>query len=127
GANLALMQSDGNFVLYNSYAAVWASNTWMYPGAWLIAQDDGNLVIYTAEGSPVWASNAVLYCGDNHCDAPEDASSCPQDCDPCYTNPCACSSDPCCGNPDPCCGSPDPCCGKTCCPEYCLPLLTSWK
>jgi hypothetical protein len=36
---------------------VWASNTDGNPGARLILQDDGNLVIYRADGTPLWASN----------------------------------------------------------------------
>lgn len=62
----AIMQSDGNFVLYNSLHmvsknAIWASNTCnkqgFFPPYRLIMQDDGNLVIYDNNRNPVWASN----------------------------------------------------------------------
>ena len=53
----AVMQSDGNFVVYNpNWQPVWASGTGVW-GSYLIVQDDGNLVVYTSGGSPVWASN----------------------------------------------------------------------
>lgn len=53
GANLAAMQTDGNFVLYGPSGAVWATNT-SSPGAYLAVQNDGNLVIYPGA---IWASN----------------------------------------------------------------------
>ena len=61
-----LQSSDGNFVVYNilstdttSADALWASNTAGNPGDYLSCQDDGNLVIYTSGGSPIWATNTV--------------------------------------------------------------------
>jgi len=62
--------SDGNLELWNESAneLIWESGT---RGEQLIMQGDGNLVIYTAEGEPVWASNtsghedAVLVLEDN--------------------------------------------------------------
>jgi hypothetical protein len=46
--DLATVQADGNFVLYDGYgAAVWASGTQGYgPSVELLLQDDGNLVLY---------------------------------------------------------------------------------
>jgi Domain of unknown function (DUF4476) len=75
-----IMQDDGNLVIYDANnKAIWASNTVqivqpqisnavccdqtlgkiesenkMY---YTVYQDDGNLVLYTAEGKPLWASN----------------------------------------------------------------------
>jgi hypothetical protein len=51
-----IMQGDGNFVLYDltgtSPRALWSSRTYNHPGAYAHLQaSDGNLVIYTADGS----------------------------------------------------------------------------
>jgi len=53
----AVMQGDGNFVLYGSNnMAGWATNTsGNYPGAFIALQNDGNLVVYTAGGVPIWS------------------------------------------------------------------------
>lgn len=54
----AVLQGDGNFVVYNgSGAPVWSSGTINNPGARLYVQDDGNLVIYAADGRPIWDRN----------------------------------------------------------------------
>ncbi|MBK7826920.1 hypothetical protein [Nannocystis sp.] len=70
-ARKLLMQGDGNFVLYwtspniGSYSPTsmegfhprWSTNTHGNPGAFLALQDDGNLVIYTADNTrALWAS-----------------------------------------------------------------------
>ena len=47
-AGQAVMQHDGNFVVYDAYwNALRASNTDGYDGARLVFQNDGNVVIYT--------------------------------------------------------------------------------
>ncbi|MGP4001754.1 hypothetical protein [Streptomyces sp. 8N706] len=52
----AVMQSDGNFVLYDvNGRALWATGTYGRPGAYLAIQDDGNLVVY--RGGALWATN----------------------------------------------------------------------
>lgn len=52
--NYAVMQHDGNFVQYNSsHQPVFATHT-NSPGAFLRVQDDGNLVVYSAGGVPLW-------------------------------------------------------------------------
>ena len=63
---IAKMQTDGNFVVYNSsYTPLWASNTSGYTAAdnvWLAVQADGNVVIYKGYGSSpaaLWATNTV--------------------------------------------------------------------
>lgn len=60
----AVMQNDGNFVLYSTmhwipHNAAWASGTngKGAPGRRIIMQSDGNLVIYDSYNSPIWASN----------------------------------------------------------------------
>ena len=59
GGNRAVMQQDGNFVVYTSDGrAVWASSSsFGYNGATLSVQNDGNMVIYSTGGAPVWHSN----------------------------------------------------------------------
>ena len=54
--DVAYMQGDGNFVLYNAYGyPVWATNTENHPDAWLNLQDDANLVVYSASNVPLWS------------------------------------------------------------------------
>ena len=50
------MQGDGNFVLYQSGTALWASNTSGSAATEAIMQGDGNLVLYSSSGSAIWAS-----------------------------------------------------------------------
>nr|AQQ75175.1 hypothetical protein [uncultured bacterium] len=54
-AGQALMQADGNFVVYTAQgAAVWASGTPGNDNARLVVQNDGNLVLYRADNQPAW-------------------------------------------------------------------------
>jgi hypothetical protein len=73
----AIMQTDGNFVLYKTkissapiYAA-YSSNTQGNPGSWITMQDDGNLVIYAPNGRALWASKnqppPYFFYGPNDC------------------------------------------------------------
>ena len=55
----AIMQTDGNFVVYGPSGALWASNT-NGAGSALLVQDDGNVVIYDPSLQPRWATNTVL-------------------------------------------------------------------
>jgi hypothetical protein len=59
-----IMQSDGNLVLYQGSTALWASGTVGSGADEAILQDDGNFVVYTSAGSPVWASNTAGDTGD---------------------------------------------------------------
>lgn len=52
----AMMQIDGNFVIYGPVGAIWQSGTAGRAGAALLMQDDGNLVIYHGQ-TPIWATN----------------------------------------------------------------------
>lgn len=57
-AKAAIMQADGNFVLYDSTEApLWHSQTHGSAGAMLVLQDDGNLVIYGADSSVLWSTD----------------------------------------------------------------------
>ena len=51
----AVMESDGNFVIYGYPDPIWATNTNYQDGAFIVLQDDGSLVIYGT--TPIWASN----------------------------------------------------------------------
>ncbi len=59
----AKMQSDGNFVLYNSDSKVqWSSGTAGNPESILEMQDDGNIVIYNKLRKSIWASQTISFC-----------------------------------------------------------------
>ncbi len=61
GANRVLkMQTDGNLVIYSGATAIWSSNTSGYAGSRLVMQDDGNLVIYSGSRA-LWSLGTVLY------------------------------------------------------------------
>ena len=60
----AVMQGDGNFVIYHDGTALWATGTAGHPGAWIVMQGDGNLVVYSAAGPPLWASGTYGHPGD---------------------------------------------------------------
>lgn len=51
-----IMHIDGNLVVYDGSEPTWASNT-QFRGYELVCQDDGNLVIYNFEGKSEWSSN----------------------------------------------------------------------
>jgi hypothetical protein len=55
-AGVATMQTDGNFVVYNSGGSpVWHTYTNGNPGAHLAVQDDSNLIVYSSAGSALWS------------------------------------------------------------------------
>lgn len=59
GTVFVLQAADGNMVIYTSATngtAVWSANTFDKGGTKLIVQNDGNLVLYTSTGTPVWAT-----------------------------------------------------------------------
>lgn len=59
-ASVAIMQGDGNFVLYDPNAKpVWHTQTFGSVGAKMRLQDDGNLVIYAADGALLWDSHSA--------------------------------------------------------------------
>ncbi len=66
-AAYAIMQDDGNLVLYNnSQKPLWASNTYNHAKAYLVLQTDGNMVIYQ-NNMPLWSTGTV---GWTHCPPP---------------------------------------------------------
>jgi hypothetical protein len=59
-ASRAIMQGDGNFVLYTSAGTtVWSSGTSGDSGASLDVQNDGNVVIYGATGTALWSTGTA--------------------------------------------------------------------
>jgi hypothetical protein len=59
GGTHAVMQSDGNLVVYGDAGAVWASQTAGNSSATLAVQDDGNVVIHQS-GTPIWATDTAV-------------------------------------------------------------------
>ncbi|AFJ85150.1 protease pro-enzyme activation domain-containing protein [Burkholderia vietnamiensis] len=57
GANVLVMQGDGNLVLLRQGVAQWSSGTYGHPGAFAAMQADGNLVVYSSTGVPLWYSD----------------------------------------------------------------------
>jgi hypothetical protein len=60
------MQFDGNLVIYSGSPkergnqAIWASNTWENnANAYLVLEDNGNLVIYNTKNEIVWQSYSI--------------------------------------------------------------------
>jgi hypothetical protein len=51
-------QTDGNVVVYGPTRALWSTRTAGTSGAVLVMQDDGNAVVY-AGGGPVWTSRTA--------------------------------------------------------------------
>ena len=65
GNYTAVMQGDGNFVIYNpSGAAVWALQTVKVnnyiAGSSAVMQNDGNFVIYSPSGNALWATGTMI-------------------------------------------------------------------
>jgi hypothetical protein len=57
-ASRAIMQADGNFVVYDtSNTALWSSDTSGHSGAYV---DDGFLVVYDPTNLPLWASESKV-------------------------------------------------------------------
>lgn len=50
----AVMQGDGNFVIYRFGGAIWHTRTNGNSGARLVLQNDGNLVVYTPGNTALW-------------------------------------------------------------------------
>ncbi|WP_167837784.1 right-handed parallel beta-helix repeat-containing protein [Nocardia altamirensis] len=56
---VAIMQKDGNFVVYSSAGEpIWSTGT-NPNGSTLAVQNDGNTVVYTAGGQPLWSTNTA--------------------------------------------------------------------
>ena len=64
GRYTALLQPDGNFVVYGPDGPVWATNTVGRTGSRLVLQSDGNVVLYGVVNQPVWSTNTAGTPGD---------------------------------------------------------------
>jgi hypothetical protein len=59
GRYRATVQSDGNFVVYDSVGTpIWSSVTFRYPGASVVLQDDGDLVVRSGQ-TVVWNTDTA--------------------------------------------------------------------
>lgn len=56
GVERAVLQDDGNFVLYSASGPVWATDTNGSEVDHLIVQPDRNIVLYGRDGASLWAS-----------------------------------------------------------------------
>jgi len=59
----AVMQGDGNFVLYVGSKALWSSQTPNSGATYVIVQGDDNVVVYDNNGKPYWATSTNGKCG----------------------------------------------------------------
>jgi len=61
--NRAIMQSDGNFVVYAGSTPLWSSNTNAGPAndRRLAIQTDGNVVVYTSANAAVWSTSTCCH------------------------------------------------------------------
>ena len=58
---IAKLQTDGNFVIYNSDSSIWSTQTHVESNQspLLAVQADGNLVAYDSEGTAIWWSGTT--------------------------------------------------------------------
>lgn len=56
---IVYMQYDGNLVMYGGawdWMPLWSTGTFGNPGAYLLMQDDANVVIYRPDGRAIWST-----------------------------------------------------------------------
>ncbi|MGW4528060.1 hypothetical protein [Amycolatopsis sp. NPDC004378] len=75
GVDRAVMQQDGNFVLYAGSDAKYATGTGGYTGASIRVQEDGNLVVY-ANGTAEWDRYSGLLGVFSENTRPQDGTNC---------------------------------------------------
>jgi len=52
-----VMKHYGRLVIHNGNGKdIWASDNERHPGAYLIVQNDGNVVIYDSQNKPLWST-----------------------------------------------------------------------
>ena len=57
------LQSDGNLVEYGGGRPLWQTATQGHPGDRAVMQSDGNLVVYSSSGAPLWNSGSGGHSG----------------------------------------------------------------
>ncbi len=57
--NKLIMQGDGNLVLYTNGVPTWHTRTFNNPGSFAVIQDDRNVVVYSPQGKPLYASKTL--------------------------------------------------------------------
>jgi nucleoid-associated protein YgaU len=67
GVEKAVLQSDGNFVVYKGESAAWSTETNGKNADRLVVQADRNVVLYGTDGSALWSSGTQT---DNPIEAP---------------------------------------------------------
>jgi GH25 family lysozyme M1 (1,4-beta-N-acetylmuramidase) len=63
GSIQAIMQTDGNFVVYIGGKAKFSTRTYGNPGAYLTFQGDGNLIVYSKAGKALWVAAGTYHTG----------------------------------------------------------------
>ncbi|MFP5282518.1 MAG: hypothetical protein ACLGIF_03605, partial [Actinomycetes bacterium] len=58
-AGVCLLEPNGELVIADPDRPLWSSGTSRQPGSRLVLQDDGNAVLYSAAGLPVWTTNTT--------------------------------------------------------------------
>jgi hypothetical protein len=56
GAQKCSIRADGVLLLSSGGGPIWRATTETSPGAFLAFQNDGNLVLYSADHEPLWAT-----------------------------------------------------------------------
>lgn len=56
----AVLQEDGNFVMYEENKAIWSTGTYGKKVSCLIVQTDGNVVVYDIGGLALWSTDTVV-------------------------------------------------------------------
>ncbi|RJO76411.1 LysM peptidoglycan-binding domain-containing protein [Nocardia panacis] len=74
GVERAVLQEDGNFVLYKGDGAAWSTETNGRSADRLVVQPDRNVVLYGTDGGALWASETNT---DTPLPAPEPAPAAP--------------------------------------------------
>jgi hypothetical protein len=62
GQYQAIMQADGNFVVYDKATGTlkWATGTSAYPGSYFTLQTDGNLILFISSSTFKWLSGTSI-------------------------------------------------------------------